>query len=63
MKPKITITSYQVNYAAGTLTFRERDMKVKDGNRQSSLRGSYTQSGETITLRLDELPTNLKVAL
>mgnify|MGYP001571827597 FL=1 len=58
----ITITDYQVNISAGTLTFREDAMRVKDDSAgKPFLRGSYTQVGETITLRIDELPRDLEV--
>ena len=59
----ITITDYQVNVAAGTITFREDAMKVKEGKGRPFLRAPYTQSGETITLRMDELPADLEVTL
>ena len=58
----ITITDYQVN-PAGTLTFREDAMKVKDGVGQPFLRAPYTQVGEDITLRIDDIPRDLEVAL
>lgn len=59
----ITITDYQVNHAAGTLTFQEDAMKVKGGVGQPFLRAPYTQVGETITLQMSELPTDLEVSL
>ena len=65
MKPKITITDYQVDFAAGTIVFREDAMKVK-GRRQPGLpflRAPYTTGDEEITLRLDELPSDVEVML
>ena len=59
----IIITDYQVNHAAGTIVFREDDMKVKGGVGQPFLRAPYTQVGETITLSLDEMPRDLEVSL
>ena len=57
----ISIRDYRVNFAAGTLTFREDDMYVKEGGGQPLLRAPYTQVGETITLNIPEVPRDLEV--
>lgn len=59
----ITITNYQVDHEAGTITFEETALKRKTGVGPPVLRAPYTLSGTTITLKLNELPPDLEVTL